>query len=136
MTKIIERNTDDPGPADRDLQYRPRTTSPRWTSWCCKGSGNAQPDNRVLGGSGWRASGRRRAECRRSRSPSTSTRTDPERLRPGQGHRREQRITISESSNLDQAEVERMIADAERHRDEDARLRELVDARNASTPAA
>jgi hypothetical protein len=29
-----------------------------------------------------------------------------------------------------------MIADAERHRDEDARLRELVDARNASTPAA
>ena len=31
----------------------------------------------------------------------------------------EQRITISESSNLDQAEVDRMIADAERHRGED-----------------
>ena len=42
----------------------------------------------------------------------------------------EQRITISESSNLDKAEVERMVADAERHRAEDARLRELVDARN------
>ena len=42
----------------------------------------------------------------------------------------EQRITISESSNLDQAEVERMVADAEQHRAEDARLRELVDARN------
>jgi molecular chaperone DnaK len=42
----------------------------------------------------------------------------------------EQRITISESSNLDKAEVERMIADAERHRDEDRRLRELTDARN------
>ena len=42
----------------------------------------------------------------------------------------EQRITISESSNLDQAEVERMIADAEQHRDEDRRLRELTDARN------
>jgi molecular chaperone DnaK len=42
----------------------------------------------------------------------------------------EQRITISESSNLDQAEVERMIADAEQHRDEDKRLRELTDARN------
>jgi molecular chaperone DnaK len=42
----------------------------------------------------------------------------------------EQRITISESSNLDQSEVERMIADAERHRDEDLRLRELTDARN------
>src|SRR5512133_2058001 len=42
----------------------------------------------------------------------------------------EQRITISESSNLDQSEVERMIADAEQHRTEDARLRAQVDARN------
>jgi molecular chaperone DnaK len=42
----------------------------------------------------------------------------------------EQRITISESSNLDQAEVERMVADAERNRDEDRRIRELTDARN------
>jgi molecular chaperone DnaK len=42
----------------------------------------------------------------------------------------EQRITISESSNLDQTEVERMIADAEQHREEDLRLRELTDARN------
>src|SRR4051794_12191334 len=42
----------------------------------------------------------------------------------------EQRITISESSNLDQADVDRMVADAEQHRAEDARLRELVDARN------
>jgi molecular chaperone DnaK len=48
----------------------------------------------------------------------------------------EQRITISESSNLDQTEVERMIADAERNRDEDARVRELVDARNALDTAA
>ena len=43
----------------------------------------------------------------------------------------EQRITISESSNLDKGEVDRMIADAERHRDEDRGLRELTDARNA-----
>jgi molecular chaperone DnaK len=42
----------------------------------------------------------------------------------------EQRITISESSNLDKSEVERMISDAEQHRDEDRRLRELTDARN------
>jgi molecular chaperone DnaK len=42
----------------------------------------------------------------------------------------EQRITISESSNLDKSEVERMVADAERHRDEDAQLRRLVDTRN------
>src|SRR4030088_2170753 len=35
----------------------------------------------------------------------------------------EQRITISDTSNLDQAEVERMVADAERNRADDARLR-------------
>src|SRR6478752_4625244 len=42
----------------------------------------------------------------------------------------EQRITISESSNLDKSEIDQMIADAESHRAEDARLREQVDARN------
>ncbi|HEY6793953.1 MAG TPA: Hsp70 family protein, partial [Kineosporiaceae bacterium] len=42
----------------------------------------------------------------------------------------EQRITITETSNLDQGEVERMIRDAEQHRTEDARLREQIDARN------
>ena len=42
----------------------------------------------------------------------------------------EQAITISQSSNLDQGEVERMIADAEAHRAEDARIRAEVDARN------
>jgi molecular chaperone DnaK len=42
----------------------------------------------------------------------------------------EQRITVSGSSNLDQSEVERMIADAERHLAEDRQLRELTDARN------
>jgi molecular chaperone DnaK len=49
---------------------------------------------------------------------------------------REQRITITETSNLDQAEVERMISDAERNRDEDRRVRELTDARNALDTAA
>ena len=48
----------------------------------------------------------------------------------------EQRITISETSNLDQSEVERMVADAEQHRDEDRRLRELTDARNELDAAA
>jgi molecular chaperone DnaK len=48
----------------------------------------------------------------------------------------EQRITISETSNLDQSEVERMVQDAERHRDEDRRLRELTDARNDLDTAA
>ena len=42
----------------------------------------------------------------------------------------EQRITISESTNLDQSEIERMIRDAEAHSSEDARVRETIDARN------
>jgi molecular chaperone DnaK len=42
----------------------------------------------------------------------------------------EQKVTISETSNLDQSEIERMVQDAESHRSEDAALRELVDARN------
>jgi molecular chaperone DnaK len=48
----------------------------------------------------------------------------------------EQRITISESSNLDKSEIDRMIQDAERNRGEDARLREMIDARNELDSAA
>jgi molecular chaperone DnaK len=48
----------------------------------------------------------------------------------------EQRITISGSTNLDKTEVERMVADAERNRDEDTKLRELIEARNALDAAA
>ena len=42
----------------------------------------------------------------------------------------QQGITISEGSNLDKSEVERMVADAERNRAEDQNLRQAVDARN------
>jgi molecular chaperone DnaK len=42
----------------------------------------------------------------------------------------EQKVTISETSNLDQTEIDRMVRDAEAHRSEDAALREQVDARN------
>jgi molecular chaperone DnaK len=48
----------------------------------------------------------------------------------------EQRITISESSNLDKSEIERMVTEAERHRGEDTRLREVIDARNELDSAA
>ncbi|GAA2540287.1 molecular chaperone DnaK [Pseudonocardia hydrocarbonoxydans] len=43
---------------------------------------------------------------------------------------REQRITISESSNLDTSDVEQMVAEAEQNRSADQRLRQEVDARN------
>jgi molecular chaperone DnaK len=48
----------------------------------------------------------------------------------------EQRITISESSNLDQGEIERMVRESEANRGEDQRLREQVDARNQLDSAA
>ncbi|NUQ99399.1 MAG: molecular chaperone DnaK [Streptomyces sp.] len=43
---------------------------------------------------------------------------------------KEQGITISESSNLDRSEVERMVQEAERNQNQDQALREAVDARN------
>ncbi|HEX4430823.1 MAG TPA: molecular chaperone DnaK [Frankiaceae bacterium] len=43
---------------------------------------------------------------------------------------REQTVTISDTSNLDQAEIERMVREAEEHRGQDAQLRVLIDARN------
>jgi molecular chaperone DnaK len=43
----------------------------------------------------------------------------------------EQAVTISETTNLDQSEVERMLQEAERNRAADQQLREEVDARNA-----
>jgi molecular chaperone DnaK len=43
---------------------------------------------------------------------------------------KEQHVTISESTNLDQRDIEQMIRDAEAHADEDRRRREEIDARN------
>jgi molecular chaperone DnaK len=43
---------------------------------------------------------------------------------------KEQRVTISETTNLDQKEIEQMIRDAEAHAEEDRRRREEIDARN------
>jgi molecular chaperone DnaK len=48
----------------------------------------------------------------------------------------EQGITITQSSNLEPAEVERMVAEADRHRSEDQQLRQQIDARNELDSAA
>jgi molecular chaperone DnaK len=42
----------------------------------------------------------------------------------------EQEVTISETTNLDAAEVERMVQDAQAHAEDDRRRREEIDARN------
>jgi molecular chaperone DnaK len=43
---------------------------------------------------------------------------------------KEQKVTVAESTNLDQSEIEQMVRDAEEHSDEDRRRREEIDARN------
>jgi molecular chaperone DnaK len=43
---------------------------------------------------------------------------------------KEQRVTIQESTNLDPAEIERMVTDAQAHAGEDRQRREEIDARN------
>ncbi|MBB2957227.1 molecular chaperone DnaK [Pseudoclavibacter helvolus] len=48
----------------------------------------------------------------------------------------EQGITISDTSNLDQGEIDRMIEEAEQHRADDQALRQAVDARNELDSAA
>jgi molecular chaperone DnaK len=43
---------------------------------------------------------------------------------------KEQKVTITETTNLAQSDIEQMVRDAEAHADEDRRLREEIDARN------
>ena len=79
---------------------------------------------------------RRRAACRRSKSPSTSTRTASSTCRPricGTG--KEQKITITASSGLNKDEVDRMMKDAQSHADEDKKRREEIEARNRADQA-
>ncbi|MDQ3587251.1 MAG: molecular chaperone DnaK, partial [Actinomycetota bacterium] len=52
------------------------------------------------------------------------------------GTGKEQKIEIKAGSGLSDAEVERMVSDAEAHADDDRRQRELVDARNSAESAA
>jgi molecular chaperone DnaK len=45
---------------------------------------------------------------------------------------REQKVTITASTNLDNQDVERMVEEARKHKQEDQRRRDLADARNAA----
>ena len=49
---------------------------------------------------------------------------------------KEQKITIQNSTNLSEEEVEKMKQDAEKHADEDKRKKELVEARNHANSVA
>ena len=122
---------DDPGPPDRDVLHR-----------------RGQPDRGRHRGAAGRAGARRR-------QPASSARFRLEGIRPAprgvpqievtfdidangilnvsardKDTGAEQRVTITESTNLDQSEIERMVADAEQHPARTAALREEIDARN------
>ena len=52
------------------------------------------------------------------------------------GTGKEQKIEIKAGSGLEEAEVERMVKDAEAHAEEDRRQREVVETRNEAENAA
>ena len=122
---------DDPGAPHARCSPRRRTTSLRSTSWCCRASANAPPTTGCSAGSG---STDIRPAPRGEPQVEVTFDIDANGILNVSARDRdtgaEQRITISESSNLDQSEVERMVAEAEQNRSADQRLRQEVDARN------
>ena len=111
---------DDSHAEERDLLDRRRQPderrSPRAAGRALAGA--RQPDARqVPSRSAFR---RRRAACRRSKSPSTSTPTASSTCQAKDlGTGKEQKITITASSGLSKDEVDRMMKEAESHADED-----------------
>src|SRR6202000_1375450 len=136
MTKIIERNTTIPARRS-EVFTTAADNQPAVDVVVLQGERELAADNRVLG----------RFQLRDIRPAS---RGEPQievtfdidangilniRARD-QDTNAEQSITISESSNLDRSEVDRMITEAERNRVADQDLRQSVDARNElDTPA-
>ena len=130
MTKVIERNTTIP--ARRTEMFS--TAEDNQTAVdvvVLQGERELAADNRQLArfrlegippGAARRAADRGHVRHRRQRHPQRL------RARPGDG--RGAAVTISESTNLDQGEIERMVPEAQEHAGEDRRRREEIDARN------
>ena len=113
MTKIIERNTTIPARRTRGVQHRggqPAGRGRRGAAGRTR-AGRGQPGARPVPAGGHPAGPARRAadrghlRHRRQRHPQVTARDKDTGA--------EQGITISESSNLDKTEVERMVAEAE-----------------------
>ena len=72
-----------------------------------------------------------RAACRRSRSPSTSTPTASSTSRPRtRPPARSSRSGIQASGGLSEAEVEKMVAEAAEHAEEDKKRKAVIEAKN------
>jgi molecular chaperone DnaK len=136
MTKIIERNTTIPARRS-EVFSTAEDNQPAVDIVVLQGERELAGDNRVLGR--FRLENLRPARRGETQIEVTFDLDANGILKVGAKDKdtgAEQSITISEGSNLDKAEVERMIQEAEANRSSDQALREAVDARNELDAAA
>jgi molecular chaperone DnaK len=130
MTKIIERNTTIPARRS-EVFSTAEDNQPAVDVVVLQGERELAADNRVLGR--FRLENIRQAPRGEPQIEVTFD-VDANGILDVRARDRdtgaEQGITISEGSNLDRSDVERMVAEAERHRGEDQALRQAVEARN------
>ena len=136
MTKLVERNTTIP--ARRSETFTTATDDqPAVEVVVLQGEREAAADNRILGR--FQLENIRKAR-RGEPQIEVSFDIDANGILNVSAQDKDsgasQQITISESTNLDQSDIDRMVHDADQHRGEDARLRELIDARNELDSAA
>ena len=124
---------DHPDQEDADLSRPPRTIRTRSPSASSRASAKWPRTTRCSASSTWSASRRRRAACRRSRSPSTSTPTASSTSRAkDKGTGKEQQIRIQASGGLSDADIEKMVSEAEQFAEEDKKRREAAEAKNSA----
>jgi molecular chaperone DnaK len=130
MTKIIERNTTIPARRSETFSTA-EDNQPAVDIVVLQGERELATDNRVLGR--FRLENLRPARRGETQIEVTFDIDANGILKVSAKDRdtgAEQSITISEGSNLDPSEVERMISEAESNRTSDLALREAIDARN------
>ncbi|MFJ9349299.1 molecular chaperone DnaK [Streptomyces sp. NPDC101237] len=130
MTKIIERNTTIPARRSETFSTA-EDNQPAVDIVVLQGERELAADNRVLGRfqlTDIRPAPRGEPQIEVTFDVDANGILDVKARDQDTG--KEQGITISESSNLDRGEVERMVQEAEHNRGQDQALREAVDARN------
>ena len=136
MTKIIERNTTIPARRS-EVFSTAEDNQPSVEIVVLQGERENAADNRVLGRfqlTGIRPAPRGEAQVEVTFDIDANGILNVTAKDKDTGT--EQGITISDTSNLDQGEIDRMIKEAERHRADDQALRQAVDARNELDSAA